>query len=142
MNGLMKGAEIISLFCRININAKKVLPIRSSEMGMLIFLVKEPGEHTPLQISEFFKVTKPMITAMVHSLIKKDYVIKVPSQVDKRSFTVKPTGKAILLVNETYDEYCKNIQLLKDGLGIKKFENLTGLINEANKILLGGKDNG
>ncbi len=142
MNGLIKAAEVISLFCRININTRRELPIRSSEMGLLIFLVKEQCEHTPLMISEFFKVTKPMVTAMVHSLVKKEYVIKVPSLIDKRSFMIKPTEKAILLVNETFDEYYKNMQLLKDVLGSKKFEDLTKLLNEANEILLEEKENG
>lgn len=142
MNELIKGAEVISLFCRININTKKELPIRSSEMGLLIFLVKEQCEHTPLMISEFFKVTKPMVTAMVNSLTKKEYIIKIPSHIDKRSFILKPTEKAKLLVEETFDEYYKNMQALKERLGSKKFKNLTELLDEANKILLGKKENG
>ncbi len=136
MNKLIKGAETISLFCRININAKKSLPIRSSEMGLLIFLVEEECEHTPLKISEFFKVTKPMVTAMVNSLIKKEYVTKVPSLIDKRSFILKPTEKAIALVKEAFEEYHKNMQLLIDELGNEKFEHLIELLNEANEILL------
>ena len=79
MDELIKGGEVIALFCRININTKRELPIRSSEMGLLIFIVKEEGEHTPLEISEFFKVTKPMVTAMVNSLVKKEYITKVKS---------------------------------------------------------------
>ena len=142
LNELIKGAEVISLFCRININTKKELPIRSSEMGLLIFLVKEQCEHTPLMISEFFKVTKPMVTAMVNSLTKKEYIIKIPSHIDKRSFILKPTEKAKLLVEETFDEYYKNMQALKERLGSKKFKNLTELLDEANKILLGKKENG
>ena len=142
LNELIKGAEVISLFCRININTKKELPIRSSEMGLLIFLVKEQCEHTPLMISEFFKVTKPMVTAMVNSLTKKEYIIKIPSHIDKRSFILKPTEKAKLLVEETFDEYYKNMQALKERLGSKKFKNLTELLDEANKILLGEKENG
>lgn len=142
LNELIKGAEVISLFCRININTKKELPIRSSEMGLLIFLVKEQCEHTPLMISEFFKVTKPMVTAMVNSLTKKEYIIKIPSHIDKRSFILKPTEKAKLLVEETFHEYYKNMQALKERLGSKKFKNLTELLDEANKILLGEKENG
>ncbi len=142
MDELIKGAEVISLFCRININTKRELPIRSSEMGLLIFLVKEQGEHTPLRVSEFFKVTKPMVTAMVSSLTKNEYVIKVASLIDKRSFMLKPTEKAIILVNETFDEYYKNMQLLKDGLGNNNFNNLTELLNKANEILLEEKENG
>ena len=49
----IEAAETVSLFCRLNQRVKKELPIRSSEMGLLILLVtsKErspvfPGKQT------------------------------------------------------------------------------------------------
>lgn len=142
MDELIKGAEIISLFCRININTKRELPIRSSEMGLMIFLIKEQGVHTPLQIAEFFKVTKPMVTAMVISLTKKEYITKVPSTVDKRSFSLRPTEKAIALVNGTLDEYHKNMQVLQSRLGDHEYSKLLELLARANDILLEERNNG
>ena len=142
MDELIKGGEVIALFCRININTKRELPIRSSEMGLLIFIVKEEGEHTPLEISEFFKVTKPMVTAMVNSLVKKEYITKVKSSVDKRSFIVKPTEKAVSIVNKTYNEYFKNMQTLRTCLGNHEFSELIELLTKANSILLEEKNNG
>ena len=35
----IEAAETVSLFCRLNQRVKKELPIRSSEMGLLILLV-------------------------------------------------------------------------------------------------------
>lgn len=131
-----KGAEIISLFCRININTRKDLPVRSSEMGMLIYLVKNEEPATPLKIADFFKVSKPMVTSMISSLSKKGYILKIPSDVDKRSFTLKPTEKAIHLVDHTYQEYYKNLNKLIDGMGEADYEKLVELIGKANSILL------
>ena len=142
LDELIKGAEVISLFCRININTKRELPIRSSEMGLLICIVKEEGEHTPLKIAEFFKVTKPMVTAMVNSLVKKEYVTKVKSRVDKRSFIVKPTEKAVSIVNKTFNEYYKNMQTLQICLGNHEYSKLIELLTKANNILLEEKNNG
>ncbi len=142
MDELIKGAEAISLFCRININTKRELPVRSSEMGLLICIVKEGGEHTPLRIAEFFKVTKPMVTAMVNSLVKKEYIIKVKSRVDKRSFIVKPTEKAVSIVNETFNEYYKNMQVLQSRLGNHEYSKLIELLTKSNNILLEEKNNG
>ena len=142
MDELVKGAEVISLFCRININTKRELPIRSSEMGLLIFLVKEVGEHTPLKIAEFFKVTKPMVTAMVISLVKKEYITKVKSVVDKRSFSLKPTEKAVALVGETFDEYYRGMQVLRSRLGTNEYSMLTELLDKSNNILLEEKNIG
>lgn len=51
MKEVIRAAEQIALFCRININMKKELPIRSSEMGILIYLVKGEGEKIPIGIA-------------------------------------------------------------------------------------------
>jgi len=142
LDELIKGAEAISLFCRININTKHELPIRSSEMGLLICIVKEVGEHTPLRIAEYFKVTKPTVTAMIKSLVKKEYVTKVKSRVDKRSFIVKPTEKAVSIVNKTFNEYYKNMQTLQICLGNYEYSKLIELLTKANNILLEEKNNG
>lgn len=136
MNKLTKGAEVISLFCRININTRKDLPVRSSEMGMLIYLVKSEEPVTPLKIADFFKVSKPMVTSMIRSLSKKGYITKIPSNVDKRSFALKPTEKAIDLVGRTYQEYYKNLKKLLEGMGEPDYEKLVELIGKANLILL------
>ena len=46
MDTMMNAMEQVSLFCRLNMNTRRNLPIRSSEMGMLIYLVKADGEKT------------------------------------------------------------------------------------------------
>lgn len=142
MNEIIEGAQVISLFCRINMNLKKDIPIRSSEMGLLIYLVKEDNNPTPVEIAEFFKVSKPMVTAMINSLTRKGYLIKSPSQSDRRSFTLQPTEKAVKLVGQTYTEYYSSMKLLQNKLGQKDYNNLITLLNNANGILLEEKKNG
>lgn len=138
----IKASDQISLFCRLNINTKKGLPIRSSEMGMLIYLVQTDNEKSPKAMAEFFKVTKAMITNMLTSLQEKGYVLKQKSNVDKRSITILPTDKAISLVNTTYQEYYHNLNILNEKMGSDKFEELLSLLSLANNILLEEKENG
>lgn len=135
---LMLGAESISMFCRININKKKDLPIRASEMGLLILIAKSQTDITPIKASEFFKVSKPMIANMIASLEKKHYIIKKLSIEDKRSYTLEPTEKAINLVETTYSEYLKTMRFLFNKLGKDKFIALINLLEESNEILLKG----
>jgi DNA-binding MarR family transcriptional regulator len=111
-------------------------------MGMLIYLVKSESTATPIKIAEFFKVSKPMVTSMINSLAKKGYLIKMPSHTDKRSFSLKPTAKAVELVEQTYNEYYKNLNMLIDGMGRENYEALVNLLDMANSILLGGKKDG
>lgn len=142
MDNLIRAAKQVSLFSRININMKKELPIRSSEMGMLIYLVKTSGDKTPIGVAKFFHFTKSMATNMVTSLSEKGYIEKIRSNTDKRSILLKPTKKAIELVEATYEEYFKTMAMLKAQMGEEKFKEFLALLEMANGILLEVKDNG
>ncbi|RGW14550.1 MarR family winged helix-turn-helix transcriptional regulator [Enterococcus asini] len=131
-----KGANIVSLFCRLNLHGKKNLPLRSSEMGLLIYTVKSHTPVTPVMAANYFKVSKPMIASMVKQLTNQNYVTKVPSLEDKRSYTLQPTPKAIKLTDSIYDEYFKDMRRLLNGMGVEKFTDMLILLEEANKLLL------
>lgn len=138
MQEYVKDAEAVSLFCRIHMNTKRNLPIRASEMGMLILIVKSTEPQTPVQIAEFFKVTKPMVTTMINSLVKKGYLERKPSTTDRRSFTLEPTEQAVRLVEETYSEYFKTMECLKIKMGCEKYNHFIELMELANDVLLEG----
>ena len=142
MDTMMNAMEQVSLFCRLNMNARRALPIRSSEMGMLIYLVKTDGEKTAKGSADFFKVTKAMATNMSSALLKNGFLEKQQQENDKRSFRLLPTAKAVQLVNETYEEYMKEMHTLKDNMGIDAFNSLITLLEMANDILLEEKNNG
>lgn len=135
MNEEEKNAWEISLFCRLNMNMKRELPIRPSEMGLLIFIAESEQEVTPVMAAEFFKVSKPMIAAMVKKLCRMEYIRKVPSTEDKRKYLLMPEDKAIELVKETHEEYLRNMTLLQKGMGEERFTTFIGLLQEANQIL-------
>ncbi|MDO5520964.1 MAG: MarR family winged helix-turn-helix transcriptional regulator [bacterium] len=142
MNTLMHTAEQVSLFCRLNMNIRKDIPIRSSEMGLLIYLVKSSGSNTPLEAAKYFKVSKGMITNMVTSLTKKGYIIREKSMEDKRSYLLLPTKIAIELVNKTYDENFKIMATIQEKLGTDDFQMFTTMLEKVNEILLEEKNNG
>ncbi|WP_125762039.1 MarR family winged helix-turn-helix transcriptional regulator [Companilactobacillus hulinensis] len=142
MNQLAEASEQVSLFCRLNNNIKKELPIRSSEMGMLIYLVKTDNDKTPNGAAKFFNVTKSMATNMVSSLLQQGYITKKQSELDKRSFILIPTDKANSLVDDAYEEYFKAMSSLQKNMGDDKFNELIVLLRSANQILLEEKNNG
>ncbi|SCY21244.1 MarR family winged helix-turn-helix transcriptional regulator [Alkaliphilus peptidifermentans] len=130
------AAEEIAMFCRLQMQVKKGLPIRSSEMGVLIYIQKQDEPVTPLMISNFFQIAKPSVTAMINELIKKKYLVKVPSATDGRSYTVSVTEKGQELVASTHDEYFKVIAILEDKMGDDDFKSFFKLIQKANTILI------
>ncbi len=130
-----KSADTIGMFCRLNMNAKRDIPIRSSEMGVLIFTQKQKAAVTPLMISKFFKITKPSVTSMINALVNKGYLLKRPSEVDKRSYTLCITDKGKKLVDSTFFEYYKSIEKLREKMGEGDFEEFIKLMEIANRIL-------
>lgn len=135
MDEFMKASKQVSLFCRMNMNIKKDLPIRSSEMGILFYLVKTKEEKTANAIAKFFKVTKSMATNTLTTLQQRGYIEKQQSLVDKRSYLLNPTAKAIELVNQTWNEYFLTMALLKEKMGAESFHQLIDLLETANEIL-------
>lgn len=127
--------DTISKFCRIQTNIKRDLPIRSSEMGVLIYVKKSEKPATPLMISKFFGIAKPSVSDMVNSLVKKDYLMKTPSKDDKRSYILKVTEKGQKLLDTTYNEYFAAVDMLEKNMGNEKFKLLIELMKEANEIL-------
>ncbi|MCD4712859.1 MAG: MarR family transcriptional regulator [Clostridiales bacterium] len=131
---IIKGADAIGMFCRLHMNTKRNLPIRPSEMGVLIFTQKQSTAVTPLMISQFFKITKPSVTALVTSLVKDGYLTKELSDADKRSYALRITEKGNDLVDSTFVEYYKSIEILKDNMGEEKFAKFIELVELAGSI--------
>ncbi|MDF2556754.1 MAG: MarR family transcriptional regulator [Bacillales bacterium] len=141
MDEFFNGAETLSLFCRTFLNLKRNLPIRNSEMGLLIYLVRssEANEDvTSIQIGQFLKISKPMVTAMTTSLIKGDYIVRIQDENDKRSYKLIPTGKAKTLVHSTYQEYLKAFVILKEEMGEENYKRFIELADQANAIFIKG----
>lgn len=134
-NDFIDYADTIGMFCRLKMNVKLDIPIRSSEMGVLIFTQKQNTAVTPLMISQFFKITKPSVTSMINSLVKNGYLLKVPSEVDKRSYALRMTNKGNKLVEATFIEYFKSIALLRENMGKSKFNQFIELMQMANGII-------
>jgi Transcriptional regulators len=132
---LIQSADAVGLFCRLHMKSKKELPIRSSEMGVLIYTSKQTDAVTPLMISQFFKITKPAVTTMVNALVNKGYLIRTASTIDKRSYTLEITSEGRTLVESTYEAYIEVIETLYEGMGEAKFKAFVELISEANAIL-------
>lgn len=134
-NYIEMAAEEIGMFCRMQMYTKRELPIRSSEMGLLIFVSKQEEDVTPMKISQFFRIAKPSVTAMINELIKREYLVKVPSPTDGRSYSVGMTEKGKNLVISAGAEYFKEIALLEEKMGNEEFKILIQLIKKANNLL-------
>lgn len=134
---LVRSADVIGLFCRLNMKLKRDLPIRASEMSVLIYISKLNADVTPLMISRFFKITKPSVTSMLNTLLRISYLEKIPSEFDKRSYLLRITKKGENLVESTFNEYHKSIEVMIDKMGLDTFNRFIETLKNVNEILEG-----
>lgn len=149
MNFLLQGEKMeryltanaaFAKFSRNYMEQKKGLPIRPSEMGVLNILSGTPGPHTPVMLAQLLGVSKPMITAHLNVLMKKDYITKVQSPEDKRAYYVLPTEKALALVDQERSDVNSQLDALMEALGQSGFDMLVELTQKANEVMEARKD--
>ena len=100
----------VLLFSKNYMDLKKGLPIRPNEMGVLNIITGTEGSHTPVMLADMIGVSKPMITAHITSLENKGYIIKSPSEQDKRAYYIIPTDKALALVESVKADLEKHLE--------------------------------
>ncbi|MBQ8504522.1 MAG: winged helix-turn-helix transcriptional regulator [Clostridia bacterium] len=135
MDKYMNANMVFSKFSRDYMELKKDLPIRPSEMAVVNIITKRDGDFTPLSIAELLGVSKPMIAAHIAVLEKKGYIYKEGSELDKRSFYVRPTEKAQLLADESEAKQTELLKNVENRLGEKKFSELICILDETQTIL-------
>ena len=141
MDKYFTANAMLSIFSKTYTELKKDLPIRPSEMGVLNIINGTPGPHTPVMLAEMLKVSKPMITAHLTSLMNKGYITKQPSLEDKRVYYILPTEKARALVKDAKKDLYRHLAQLENGLGEDRFDLLVKLAEEATNILETAKEN-
>ncbi|WNS43976.1 MarR family transcriptional regulator [Paenibacillus sp. MMS20-IR301] len=133
----VRSAEIVGLFCRQQMQVKKGIPVRSSEMGVLIYIEKQEEPVTPLLVSSFFRISKPSVTVMINSLVRQQYLQKAASPTDGRSYTVSLTAAGRELVESTAAEYFRSMEQLEEQMGSADFGRFIDLMQQATEILSG-----
>lgn len=132
---ISSAAMEVALFCRLNMNRKTNISIRYSELGILIYIATAKDPVCPVAISSFFGISKPSISSVVKILIKNGYAERLPSEMDRRSYTLHATPAGRQVVKRACNEYTKEIEILRGGLGQEDFGRLIRLIEAANRIL-------
>ena len=140
MDKYIKAGIVFTKFSRHNVELKRYLPIRPSEMTALNIITRCGCDITPLAIAERLGVSKPMIAAHIQSLEEKGYIYKEVSPDDKRSFYVRPTEAGIALTDEFEARQRENMKVLESKLGEAQFDELIRLLNETQRILHEMKD--
>lgn len=132
---LAGAVDTIHVFHRLWQNTKESLPIRHSEMGLLMLIIKNDAPVTSSMAADVLKVKKQMITTMTAALEGKGLIEKRPSPEDGRSFILSITPQGQDFVTRRYKEYFKTIGQLKEALGDEDFNTWISLLKKASGVL-------
>lgn len=132
---MYRAAAEVSLFCRLNLRQKVNIPIRRSDMGVLMYLYGAQEEITPVSVSDFMGISRPCTTALLKRLEGDGYILRNPSQSDRRSYTLSLTEKGRQLIAAAHEEYERSMQALEKEMGIDRFQLFLELIEQSNSIL-------
>lgn len=135
-NLAVRLTEDIAAFCRANMTKKKPIPIRSSEMGVLIYIVRHAEENgvRSVDLSNYFGIQKSSVSSIISSLASQGYIKKVSSK-DKRSNPLVASDKGINLVENTYEDYHNTSEKIIDKLGKETCEQFLSVMAKITKII-------
>lgn len=127
----------ISAFYRANMSQRNSFPIRSSEMGVLIYICLNAGEKgvRAVEISEYFGIRKSSVSTIVDSLERLGYIEKTQSAGDRRNNPLFPAPKGTKLAGEAFEEYHDVSNKLINKLGEEKCEEFIKALNITAKIM-------
>ncbi|AHC52604.1 hypothetical protein SUSAZ_09130 [Sulfolobus acidocaldarius SUSAZ] len=105
----------------------EILPL---DIGILNAISK--GVNSPVKLAYSFGVSKSAITYAVDRLEKKGYVVRVRSEMDRRSITLQITDQGKQLLKRTQAIY---MTLVRKKLSVLSEEELNMLLNIATKLV-------
>ena len=117
-----------------------VPPMRLSrpapEIRLLLALVDRPIAPQPSTLAAEWQLSRAAVTKALGPLLEEGLVAKTITPQDKRGFVLTLTPAGAELAATLASDYLEPIGHLREGLGKKKFRKLTGLLEDANDILI------
>ena len=135
MTKYFQANAVLSKFSRDYMELKKDLPIRPSEMGALNIIAEYKGKATLVLIAELLGVSKPMVATHLAVLEEKGYIVKRPSEIDKRSSYIVPTDKAQDLVKSAEKNLSNYLRKVENSLGEEQFDLFVSLASQAQNVI-------
>ncbi len=137
MDRLMRMAQSVAIFRSIHLKSSLNMLADSSDYRVLIMVFHFDGGNgiRPNQLADHFHCTRPYISKIVKSLIRKGFLLKMPDEADGRSYYLQCSSSGGKIVEEIMDDYLKITKKLYDGLGKRKSTQLIALLEESTRIL-------
>lgn len=127
-----QAADFIAQFIRNQVNVKRNLPIRSSDMGIMMYL-SHHQEAKAKDISDFFVIAGATVTEMIQRLEKSGMIAIRQDEHDGRVKRIQLSDQGIRYVEETRMDYLESIQSIRQTLGDEDFERFISCVHRVNE---------
>lgn len=95
---------------------RKLSEISQGEIAVLVFLLQKDGINA-CEISQYLEVNTSRVAAILNSLCKKGYIIRVADDKDKRKIRIYITNQGRELCIQKREETVLNLSKLLEKLG-------------------------
>lgn len=108
----------------------------TEQQWRVLRVLDENGAMDPTEIAERSCLLLPSLTRMLHTLVEKGYLNRMPHPTDGRrlQISITPEGRRFIAAN--MDESERIMARLQDHLGKEKLETLLDLLNELDGLRL------
>lgn len=133
---MMNKMQELRLFCSLTVRgAKKEGLTSAQELDLLSRAVLSKVPLTPQEFSISMGLKKSAVSRLLRGLIEKKLLEKIPSEEDRRSYTIRVTEAGHEELRQTYQYYLGSIYRLRQEMGEENFRQLTELIRQGSEIM-------
>ncbi|MGL5346592.1 MAG: MarR family winged helix-turn-helix transcriptional regulator [Peptostreptococcaceae bacterium] len=134
MTEKMQDIRLFSRLMIVRSNQEYEMPAQHLEL--LSHLSTSDEKVTPMYLSKKMGVNKVIISRIIDTLSKNEYLIKVKDEADKRSYFVYITEGGRSKIDKIYKYYLSPIYELRKKLGEEDFHQMISFIEKSNLLML------
>ncbi len=133
--------ELVKTIKNFKRSSKHIFPnigIKPGEMMLLMCINESSKEQEGIkanELSEIMKVSTPLITQLLNSLISKDLITKDTDKIDKRAVRIRLTPKSKELIEKVEERFFSVFYGIVEQLGEKDSKELIRLFIKVNEHL-------
>lgn len=137
MDQLLHMAQSVAVFRSMYIRHSRSEPGGGGSWRFLILIhnFDEGLGIKPADMARYFRCSRAYVSKMIKELTADGLVEDRPDERDLRSRYLACTEKGVRLARGIMDDYVAVTRRLRDGLGVRKSEQLVSLLDEAVAIL-------
>lgn len=130
-----KYTQEMRVFNRLILHQRSLLKLSTNEIDLLSRIAISKKLLSSKDLLTQMSSNKVILSRLIKKLIEEGYIKKIENLKDERSYYLEITEEGRNILKKDYEKIILPIEVLKENMGEKDFENFMNQISEANEIL-------